>query len=459
MFNFRSAVLKAADECTPPKDRHVSTAQPQRATPDTTLQIAAVDTWPHQRLRWVMHGALLTIAVEVAIAGGIAWQGEQQRTLDAELINLAGAQRMLSQRLALLGTQPPADDGQAFEQALHRAQNEAMRIDDLLGAGNAARLAALPSQLTEALQRWQTTRELLWSQAHTLARLVTESDAARRTRAAKLLLDAADDSLVASEALVVALHDVADSKAAAAQRHLLDAAAALATLLLALAMAVVEPTARFVRRQHARLSGVAAQLEQLSLVARHTQNIVIITDLQRRIVWVNNAFSRISGYTLAEAMGRKPAELLQTGNTDQAEVLRMRSAMDAGQGVRVELVNQGKTGSELWLDIDIQPLFDGAGMLTGFISVQTDITHQVYQRQRLLALLDALPAGVLEYDASGTIIASNRAAEQVLCLSHDQLRGRSPINQRWRNINDDLSPCPSDQQPSSRTLRDGSTHS
>ncbi len=167
------------------------------------------------------------------------------------------------------------------------------------------------------------------------------------------------------------------------------------------------------------------------MVARHTQNMVLITDWQRRTVWANDPFTRISGYTLAEAVGRKPAELLPTPSTGPAAVLRMRAAMDAGHGVRIELVNRSKTGCKYWLDIDIRPLFDTSGALAGFISAQTDITEQVYQRQRLRALLDALPTGVVEHDASGAIIDANRAAEQVLGLSHGQRRGRSRVDGRW----------------------------
>ena len=89
-----------------------------------------------------MHGALLAIAVVLAAAGSMAWQGEQRRTADAELLNLAGAQGMLSQRVALLAAQPLADDGKAFDLALRQAQDEALRIEDLLDAGHAAGLAA-----------------------------------------------------------------------------------------------------------------------------------------------------------------------------------------------------------------------------------------------------------------------------------------------------------------------------
>jgi diguanylate cyclase (GGDEF)-like protein/PAS domain S-box-containing protein len=228
-----------------------------------------------------------------------------------------------------------------------------------------------------------------------------------------------------------------------------------AVLSLTVALGVVEPAVRFWRRQHQRLAGEATQLERLALVAERTNNLVIITDAARRIVWANEAFVRASGYTLAEAVGRKPAELLQTTATDPTTVQTMRAAMDAGQGVRVELLNRSKGGTDYWLDIDIQPLHDPSGTLTGFLAVETDITAQVFQRQRLRTLFDALPAGVIEQDASGAIVDGNRAAEQVLGQTHDQLRGRTSLDGHWQTVREDLSPYPGEDFPIARSLREG----
>ena len=427
------------------------------------------DASPHRRLRWAMHGALTLIALLLAAAGWNAWQSELRRSADAELINLAGAQRMLSQRVALLAVQPPSDGGITFDAALERAQLDALRIEHLLGNGNGAQLDPLLPAQGEAVRRWQAARERLWYRAHTLARLQTSLTgpqgtgaatagpalAARLTSATALLQREVDASLAAAQSLVEQIQLTADQKAARALRDLSLAAGLGAALLLALAAGVVEPASRFVRRQHARQSELAAHLEPLSLVARHTHNMVVITDARRRVAWVNDAFSRLTGYTLAEAQGRKPAELLQSRATDPATVLRMRAAMDAGLGVRVELINRNKAGREYWLDIDIRPLHDGNGALTGFIAVQTDVTEQVFQRLRLRTLLDALPTGVVEHDASGAIVDANRAAERVLGLSLAQLQGRHPVDPRWRTVHDDLSPYPGEQHPSSRSLRDG----
>ncbi len=228
-----------------------------------------------------------------------------------------------------------------------------------------------------------------------------------------------------------------------------------ATLSLTLALGVVEPAVRFWRRQYQRLAGEATQLEWLALVAKRTNNLVIITDAARRVVWVNDAFVRVSGYTLAEALGRKPAELLQTSATDHTTVQTMRAALDAEQGVRVELLNRSKSGIDYWLDIDIQPLHDPSGGLTGFIAVEMDITAKVLLRQRLRTLFHTLPAGVVEQDASGAIVDSNLAAEEVLGLTRDQLLGCVSLDGRWRTVRDDLSPYPSDNYPITRSLRDG----
>ena len=226
-------------------------------------------------------------------------------------------------------------------------------------------------------------------------------------------------------------------------------------LSITLALGVVEPAVRSWRRQHARLAAEATQLERLALVAKCTNNLVVITDAARRVVWANEAFVRVSGYTLAEAVGRKPSELLQTAATDDCTVRTMRAALDAGQGVRVELLNRSKSGKDYWLDVDIQPLRDPNGALTGFVAVETEITAQVLQRQRQQALFHALPAGVVEQDASGAIIDANLAAEQVLGLTRDQLLGRTSVDERWGTVREDLSPYPGEEHPAARSLRDG----
>ena len=411
---------------------------------------------PARRLRWTMHGALIAIALVLATAAGSAWHVERQRTTDAELINLTGAQRMLSQRVALLATQPPPHNRESLDAALDRAQREAQRIDHLLGVHDSRRAAKLPPSLMEALQRLQRARAQLWRQAHAewgaTAERTTHTD---RASASGGLILAAEHTLAAAQSLVTEVQHHADAKAAQALEHLVLFAMFGASLLLVLAIGMVEPCARFVKRQHARLEGQSAQLERLALVAERTNNAVVITEATRRIAWVNDAFVRITGCAAAQALGRQISEVLQDVTSDRAAFHRLRVAMDAGQAVRIELATRSQSGDDHWLDIDVQPLHDAAGSHTGFIAVATDITAQVSQRLRLRALFDALPAGVVEQDASGNFIEANLAAEEVLGLTRDQLLGRTSMDEQWHAMHEDLSPYPGEDFPITRSLRDG----
>lgn len=116
-------------------------------------------------------------------------------------------------------------------------------------------------------------------------------------------------------------------------------------------------------------------LERLSLVAQRTSNSVIITDKKRRIIWVNEAFTGITGYTLKEVLGKTP-KMLQFEETDPATITYISENLNQQQPVHCEILNRGKHGNVYWLEIEIQPLFDTNRELTGFMAVQTDITER-----------------------------------------------------------------------------------
>jgi PAS domain S-box-containing protein len=119
-----------------------------------------------------------------------------------------------------------------------------------------------------------------------------------------------------------------------------------------------------------------AQLDRMALVVHRTSNAVVITNPQRRITWVNAGFERITGYSAAEVIGRSPATLLQFEGTDRQTLARLSRALDAGECFHGELLNRGKTGREYWLGIEIQPLHNPEGVLSGFMAIESDITDR-----------------------------------------------------------------------------------
>lgn len=133
-----------------------------------------------------------------------------------------------------------------------------------------------------------------------------------------------------------------------------------------------------------RLVGVARDLTErrrleeehrlLAEAVRRTDNGVVLTDAEGRTTWVNEGFTRISGYTLAEVQGQKPGRILQGPDTDPATAARMARAVASGEGFREEVLNYDKHGRPYWNAVEAQPLRDEAGRLTGFMGLQADIT-------------------------------------------------------------------------------------
>ena len=100
----------------------------------------------------------------------------------------------------------------------------------------------------------------------------------------------------------------------------------------------------------------------------HLNDIVLITEPESlnepgpRIVFVNDAFTRQTGYTREEALGRNP-RFLQGAATDQFAVGRMHAALAQGQPSQEERINYKKDGSAFCVEIDIMPITDLNGCL------------------------------------------------------------------------------------------------
>jgi PAS domain S-box-containing protein len=137
------------------------------------------------------------------------------------------------------------------------------------------------------------------------------------------------------------------------------------------------------RRMTADIREREVESRKLALVARHTDNAVIITDAQRRIEWVNEAFTRITGYTLDEVRGESPATILQGSETDAATVELMRKRLNAGLGFRVEIQNYSKSRRRYWLDCEVHPVLDESGRVLNFIAIESDITGRKSAAERL----------------------------------------------------------------------------
>jgi PAS domain S-box-containing protein len=126
---------------------------------------------------------------------------------------------------------------------------------------------------------------------------------------------------------------------------------------------------------------------RLSLIAARTSNAVILTDRLGRIEWVNDGFSRMTGFTLEEARSRKPGDFLQGEETDPDLVALMRERIAEGRGFEVEIKNYAKDGTPYWVEIEAQPLVDDRGVVQQFMAIESDITARKRQAEREARLM------------------------------------------------------------------------
>ena len=108
-------------------------------------------------------------------------------------------------------------------------------------------------------------------------------------------------------------------------------------------------------------------------------NGIIITDAQQQdipIIYCNDAFERITGYTKDEVLGRN-CRFLQNDDRDQKEISIIKNAIIKGEACNVVLRNYKKDGDLFWNELTITPIHNEAKELTHFIGVQTDVTHKI----------------------------------------------------------------------------------
>jgi len=128
-------------------------------------------------------------------------------------------------------------------------------------------------------------------------------------------------------------------------------------------------------------------LRLLSSAVEQSRESIMITDAELdlpgpRILFVNPAFTQMTGHTAAEVVGRTP-RLLQGPRTDRAVMNRLRENLLQGDTFAGETVNYRKDGTEFDLEWQIAPLRNAAGVITHFVAIQRDITT----RKRLEAQL------------------------------------------------------------------------
>ena len=189
-----------------------------------------------------------------------------------------------------------------------------------------------------------------------------------------------------------------------------------------------------IARRTGELSRALLFNQRLALVASRTTNSVVITNPAGEIEWVNEGFTRISGYTFEDAVGRRPGTLLRCEDTDPETVALMRSRLAVGAGFEVVVLNGARDGRRYWSALEVQPLRDPAGNLIGFTGIGSDITARRQAEESLRAAKDEaeqlnaqLEHAIAQAQLSATEanIANQAKSAFLATMSHEI---RTPLN-------------------------------
>jgi PAS domain S-box-containing protein len=156
-----------------------------------------------------------------------------------------------------------------------------------------------------------------------------------------------------------------------------------------------------------------AQAARLAVVARHAGTGIMLIGSDHRIEWVNESFSRCYGYSPEDAIGRLPGELLHGSETSPGTLAALRRSIESGQPFHGEVLNYTKSREPVWIELDLRPLQDASGKLTGYMAMQVDITERRRQSDELRQAMD-------------TARRADQAKSQFLAMMSHEIR--TPMN-------------------------------
>ena len=172
------------------------------------------------------------------------------------------------------------------------------------------------------------------------------------------------------------------------------------------------------------------ELESMSMALEQSPDSVIITDLGTNIIYVNKAFSEISGYSFEDVKGKNP-RILQSGKTLRHTYDEMWATLLNGKTWRGELINRARDGSEYTEIVHIAPIVDHNGQYSHYVTVNQDVTRlretEILAKTKALQFENAVNTsqdGFWLVDMDGIIQEVNITYLEMSGYSRNEILGR-----------------------------------
>lgn len=173
----------------------------------------------------------------------------------------------------------------------------------------------------------------------------------------------------------------------------------------------------------------AAKLERFAQVINQAKEMIVITDAEAHIQFVNPSFIKVYGYKPEEIIGKTPA-ILKSGKFSKDFYKNLWKKLKAKQPVKQEFINKTKNGSLITVLNHISPILDDKKRLTGFLTIQSDITEEQQIKKKLQEtevkyrdIVENAPIMIHSVSPDGKIIFANRRESDILGYSNKELLG------------------------------------
>ncbi|SDR74351.1 PAS domain S-box-containing protein/diguanylate cyclase (GGDEF) domain-containing protein [Nocardioides scoriae] len=215
--------------------------------------------------------------------------------------------------------------------------------------------------------------------------------------------------------------------------------------LAALAAAAHERESQHVLGHDTSIPAEVSPLILERALAAATAGITVadVRDPRHPLIWVNRAFTDLTGYTSDDVLGRN-CRFLQGPATDPQVVSDMRSAIADGRELRVLLRNLRKDGTWWWNEVHLSPVIGDGGELTHYIGVQNDVTSRVEAEEKIMQMayndaLTGLPNRIRLAERMEVSLARGRAHDRCTGLLFIDLDNFKHVNDQYgHTAGDDL---------------------
>jgi len=206
------------------------------------------------------------------------------------------------------------------------------------------------------------------------------------------------------------------------------AGVALSALLALAAWLLLGAQNRTDREKHA----MERDLARLTRIIKGTTHVVFVGDAGDDTVWVNEAFTRLTGVNAAQAAGQRFDQLVDLGATNDSSATKLRQSLDQRESLRTQLRLRTQSGELHWFDLDLQMERDEHGAYAGYIVIAADITAQRQASEQAATALrenEALMAVIDQHslvsiaDYRGNITYVNDMFCQISGYSREELLG------------------------------------